>query len=212
MQKFKRMPQISRTHKPEHLTLEQWQVTLRREFGQIQNFRLKNIGQHPVFSEFIVTNPATERSYRVAIRSERLGDNFCSCPDFSVNTLGTCKHIEWTLGRLRNKPGGNKVLSEGFSPPFSEVFLRYGTQHKVVFSAGTESPVSLKEMAAKYFDKDNITEDLEIAYRIHKSGFKIRNWAAFFATISSASFIVLIDSSAASGIFILYKLSSEPIF
>ncbi len=26
-----------------------------------------------------------------------------------------------------------------------------------------------------YFDKDNITEDLEIAYRIHKSGFKIVN-------------------------------------
>ena len=26
-----------------------------------------------------------------------------------------------------------------------------------------------------YFDKDNITEDLEVAYRIHKSGYKIRN-------------------------------------
>ncbi|MFQ5485210.1 MAG: DEAD/DEAH box helicase [Desulfobacterales bacterium] len=157
--KDKKPHQISRTHKPAHLTLEKWQVALRREFGQVQKFRLKNIGQHPVFSEFIVTNPTTERSYRVAVRGERLGDNFCSCPDFSVNTLGTCKHIEFTLAHLRKKRGGRKVLSEGFASPFSEVFLRYGTQRQVVFSAGTEAPVALKELTKEYFDQNNILRD-----------------------------------------------------
>ncbi len=157
--KNKKPPQISRTHKPDDLTLEQWQVTLRREFGQTQNFKLKNIGERPIFSEFIVTNPATKRSYRAAIRSERLGDNFCSCPDFSVNTLGTCKHIEFTLGRLRRKRGGKKTLSEGFSQPFSEVFLRYGAQHRVVFSAGTEAPPALKKLSREYFDRNNILRD-----------------------------------------------------
>ena len=152
----KRLHQISRTHKPAYLTLEQWQVLLRRQFGQAQNFKLKNIGQHPIFSEFIVTNPTTERSYRVAIRSERLGDNFCSCPDFSVNTLGTCKHVEWTLERLRKKRGGRRDLSEGFSPPFSEVFLRYGIRRQVVFSAGTEAPATLKKLAEEYFDENSI--------------------------------------------------------
>src|SRR3989304_2890654 len=150
---------LSRTHKPEHLTLEDWQVALRREFGQAQNFRLKNIGHHPIFSEFIVINPTTKRNYRVAIRSERLGENFCSCPDFSINTLGTCKHIEWTLGRLRKKSGGIKALSKGWTPPFSEVFLRYGTRRQVLFSAGAEAPVILKELADKYFDKNNILRD-----------------------------------------------------
>lgn len=132
---------------------------LRREFGQVQNFTLKNVGQHPIFSEFMVTNPDTERSYRVAIRSERLGDNFCSCPDFTVNTLGTCKHIEWTLAHLRKKRGGRRALSEGFSPPFSEIFLRYGTQRHVVFSAGAEASATLKKLAKEYFDENNILRD-----------------------------------------------------
>ena len=158
--KTKQRFKISRTNKPSHLTLEQWQVALRREFGQAQNFRLKNIGQRPIFSEFIITNPATECSYRVSIRSETLGDNFCSCPDFTVNTLGTCKHIEFTLGRLRRKREGRKALSRGFSPPFSEVFLRYGAQRRAVFSSGTEAPFALKKLAKKYFDENNILRDI----------------------------------------------------
>ncbi len=158
--KTKQRFKISRTNKPPHLTLEQWQVALRREFGQAQNFRLENIGQRPIFSEFIVTNPVTECSYRVAIRSEILGDNFCSCPDFTVNTLGTCKHIEFTLDRLRRKREGQKALSKGFFPPFSEVFLRYGAQRRVVFSSGTEAPCALKKLAKKYFDENNILCDI----------------------------------------------------
>ena len=37
---------------------------------------------------------ASGRAYRVALRGQALFDNYCSCPDFAVNTLGTCKHIE----------------------------------------------------------------------------------------------------------------------
>ena len=158
-QKDKRPLKISPTHKPTHLTVEEWQVILRREFGQAQNFKLKNIGERPIFSEFIITNPSTKRSYRVAIRSERLGENFCSCPDFSVNTLGTCKHIEFTLGRLRKKREGREALAQGFLPSFSEVFLRYGARREVVFLAGREAPESLKTLAREYFDKNNVLQD-----------------------------------------------------
>ncbi len=47
---------------------------------------------------------ATGRAaWRVEIRSvgERL--NYCNCPDFAVNRLGTCKHVEAVLHRLRQK-------------------------------------------------------------------------------------------------------------
>ena len=37
------------------------------------------------------------QEYRVAMRGPGLFDNYCSCPDFSRNTLGTCKHIESIL-------------------------------------------------------------------------------------------------------------------
>ena len=47
---------ISRTHKPDGVALEDWQRTLRREFGERQRFILKNVGGHPLFSEFALTN------------------------------------------------------------------------------------------------------------------------------------------------------------
>ena len=92
---------LSRTSRPANLSLEDWQIALRRQYGQEQNFGLRNLGEQSVFSDFEITNPVSGGVYRVAIRGEHLGDNFCSCPDFTTNSLGTCKHIEFTLQTLR---------------------------------------------------------------------------------------------------------------
>lgn len=147
---------ISRLRKPEDLSLEAWQVVLRRQFGREQNFRLKNIGGEEIFSEFRVTNPQTRRSYRVAIRGEGLGENYCSCPDFTTNTLGTCKHVEYALARLRRKRGARRAFAEGFQPPYSEVYLRYGAKREVVFRPGLACPASLRKLAARYFAPDGV--------------------------------------------------------
>ena len=150
--KGRKITKISRLCKPQDMPLEQWQIALRKQFAQKQNFRLKNIGDEPIFSEFIVTNPQTNGEYRVAIRGQRIGDNYCSCPDFSVNTLGTCKHIEFTLAELQRKQEGKRALAEGFQPAYSEVYLRYGAKREVMFSPGTECPKPLLELALCYFD------------------------------------------------------------
>lgn len=150
---------LSRTRKPEGMPLEQWQVTLRRQFGREQNFEMENIGDRPVFSEFAVTNPASGRTYRVAIRGEPLGVNYCSCPDFAVNTLGTCKHIEFALARLGRSARGRARLQAGHTPPFSEVYLRYGPRRRVVLSLGTEAPRALGQLAARYFDSGGVLLD-----------------------------------------------------
>src|SRR5262245_42878187 len=92
----KKPPKLSRLVKPPHLSLEDWQIQLRRQFGREQNFLLKNLGEDKIFSEFEVTNPQSKSAYRVQIRGARPGDNYCSCPDFATNTLGTCKHLEFT--------------------------------------------------------------------------------------------------------------------
>ncbi len=125
---------LSRTHRPPELTLEEWQVALRREFAQDQDFRLENLAGRRVFSDFAVSNPRTKQTYRVAIRGEGLGVNYCACADYATNTLGTCKHIEFVLARLREKPAVAKALARGYRPPFSEVYLRYGEQRQVLFA------------------------------------------------------------------------------
>jgi superfamily II DNA or RNA helicase len=154
-----RAKKLSRHRKPEGMTTEQWQVELRRQFGRQQKFRLKNLGGHSVFSEFAVTNPQTKQTYRVAIRGEALGVNFCSCPDYAVNTLGTCKHIEFTLARLGRTAKARALLAAGYVPPFSEVYLRYGAQRRVVFAAGTDAPEALNDIAARYFGEQGVLRD-----------------------------------------------------
>jgi len=154
--KGRKIKKISRLRKPEDMPLEQWQIALRKQFAQKQNFRLKNIGEDPIFSEFTVTNSETGGEYRVAIRGQRIGNNYCSCPDFAVNTLGTCKHIEFTLAKLQRKRGGKKAFAEGFQPAYSEIYLRYGAKREVMFSPAAKCPESLLELASRYFDKYGI--------------------------------------------------------
>ncbi len=154
--KKRQPPKISRLQKPANMTLEEWQIQLRREFGREQNFKLANLGDHPVFSEFRVTNPQSRNSYKVRIRGRGVGDNACSCPDFATNTLGTCKHIEFTLARLERKRDFRAQLRDGYQPPASEIYLQYGSHREVRFRPGSECPTELARLSADYFDESGI--------------------------------------------------------
>jgi len=147
---------LSRKRKPEDMSLEQWQRTLRREFGRKQAFTFENIGGHPVFSEYHVTNPTTQRTYRVAIRGVCPGDNYCSCPDFETNTLGTCKHIEWVLLQIESSEKGRRALHAGCQTSYAEVYLRYGLQRRVMLNPGEEggNDSEFMDLAEKHFAFD----------------------------------------------------------
>jgi superfamily II DNA or RNA helicase len=147
---------LSRLHKPEHLSLETWQIELRRQFGQEQKFKLANLGIRSVFSDYQVANPESKTFYRVAIRGEKPGENFCSCPDFVTNTLGTCKHIEFALAKLRRDRAKRAELHAGFAPAHSEIYLRYGAQRAVCFRPGSECPDELAKLAGQYFDSQGV--------------------------------------------------------
>ncbi len=158
----KKKKQASATHKlnrakrPEGMSLEEWQIALRKDHGRKQNFHIDNVGDDPIFSEFSVRNPQTQSSYLVVIRGANVGDNSCTCGDFQTNTLGTCKHIEYTLARLEDKRGGAKALALGRQSGFSEIYLRYGNQRDVIFRPGTDCPRELEAIAREYFDGNGI--------------------------------------------------------
>ena len=147
-------PKLSRHAKPAELSLEAWQIELRRQFGREQKYRIKNLGEEPVFSEYEVANPQSRTTYRVAVRGVQPGDNYCTCPDFATNTLGTCKHIECTLAFLERKRGGKAALAAGCLPPHSEVFLHYGAERQVRFRPGSDCPRELARLASRFFDEE----------------------------------------------------------
>ncbi|MDB5310870.1 MAG: Non-specific serine/threonine protein kinase [Gemmataceae bacterium] len=145
-------PKVSRTAKPEGMSLEEWQTYLRRQFGRDQKFLLKNLGGRAAFSDFLVTNPQSRGTYRVTIRGTTPGDNTCTCPDFTTNTLGTCKHIEFVLARLERGKAAKAGLKAGYRPESGEVFLRYGARREVCFVPPADAPPALAKLAARFFD------------------------------------------------------------
>lgn len=149
-------PKLSRMHKPAEMSLEDWQRELRRQFGREQNFVLKNVGGEKIFSEFEVRNPERKTVYRVQVRGSLPGENFCSCPDFATNTLGTCKHIEFALAVLERQRGAPAALKAGFRPAYSEVLLHYGARREVLFHPGTDCPVALARLAPRFFDGEGV--------------------------------------------------------
>jgi superfamily II DNA or RNA helicase len=157
--KAKSKPRTPRTHKPENMTLEQWQIALRREFGREQKFKLENLDGQAIFSDFLVTNPQTRRTYRISIRGQNPGDNHCSCPDFAVNTLGTCKHIEFTLAKIARRPGAKAVIKRGYHPPFTELYLRYGVDRHVMVRLGSAISPTAAARAAKFLDGNVLRSD-----------------------------------------------------
>src|SRR6204780_4742644 len=153
--KPRKPPRPSPPQAPADLSMHDWQRGLRRQFGREQAFGLENLTTEPFFSEFRISNPASKSSYRVAIRGLHPGDNFCSCPDYATSELGTCKHIEFTLGRLEAKRGAKTAFARGYQPAFSELYLRNEGKRRVHFRAGTDCPPTLREAAADLFDAEH---------------------------------------------------------
>ena len=58
------------------------------------------------------------RQYRVTIRSLHKRANFCSCPDFANNQLGTCKHIEAALHKIGKHPNYARFKDEPAPIPY----------------------------------------------------------------------------------------------
>jgi len=65
----------------------------RHERARTERMRVHSTNRRLLWTDYIVTNALSGKSYRVALRGWERGESYCSCPDFRKNTLGTCKHI-----------------------------------------------------------------------------------------------------------------------
>lgn len=72
--------------------------------------------EYAIFSNFAVRSP-TGMTYHVEIRDLTQRAFSCTCPDFRTNGLGTCKHIEATLIRLKRREKSQFRLAEKTGSP-----------------------------------------------------------------------------------------------
>lgn len=162
--KKKIIEKISHLVKPEGMDLDRWQIGLRKQIARELKLGIRNTGNHPVFTNFKVTNPMTKKIYRVFIGGGDLGMSYCSCPDFAGNTLGTCKHIESVLHRLRRDMTNKLLLEAGWQPEKPTVSLRYGLKRGVVFIYGKNMSARLRAFAREYFNDGELTQEKTLLF------------------------------------------------
>jgi len=82
----------------------------RAERAANERMKVKPLNPKELWTDYTVMNYASGKSYRVALRGWKRGESYCSCPDFRKNTLGTCKHIMYVIGKMENR--FNKTMRE----------------------------------------------------------------------------------------------------
>jgi len=155
--------------KPDNMSVEEWQIALRRQFGNDSSFEIKKISEHPVYADYTVFNPATQSTYKVAIRNspkevaQGINHNFCSCYDFKTNQLGTCKHIEAVLGKQWRNTRLRKYFKEERRPAYTSVYLKYEAERKVMIRIGSERQESFERLSQQYFDENQVLKPRSFA-------------------------------------------------
>ncbi|MFK7992828.1 MAG: DEAD/DEAH box helicase, partial [Granulosicoccus sp.] len=118
--------------------------------------RVNHIAGEPAFGSWTATSVSSashhQRSYTVQIRSLQERANYCTCPDWASNQLGTCKHIEAVLHRLRKM--GETGRSHEQSVPLPFIYLSWsGTDGPAIrLQRSASMDEQLSQLLGRYFD------------------------------------------------------------
>ncbi|MDO4319169.1 MAG: DEAD/DEAH box helicase [Bacteroidales bacterium] len=142
--------------KPDGMSLTDWQKALRRQAAAHEQLVVSPM-EDVATGYFKVYNPTKKRTYTVVYRGPESSWNYCSCPDFHTNQLGTCKHIE-AVGMA----AGGKYARKRYQLPLrSSIYLDYRGKRRVRIRIGDERRDEMLVLAARYFDSDmNLLEGM----------------------------------------------------
>ena len=157
--KKSKKPKISYYVKPEKMSLEEWQIKLRKQVAQTEHFAIHCVDDDLCPGEYSVRNPLKNNDYKVVYRGANSPWNYCSCMDFKTSRLGTCKHVEavrlW-LSRKSNLHVHKEI------PPYTSVYLSYRGERCVKIRIGSDNQEEFRNLAKDYFDSND--ELKEVAY------------------------------------------------
>lgn len=145
-------PKVSNVCKPENMTLEEWQIALRRQTAEKEQYGISEVGRKEYPGYYEVVNPSTHNEYRVVYRGKESPWNYCSCMDFKTSQLGTCKHLEAVA--LWIEAHHKRVCRD--IPPYTSVYLSYRDERQVRLRIGSDNAEEFRRLAAPYFTPDGV--------------------------------------------------------
>lgn len=139
---------------PDDMTIEEWQVALRRETAQNSNFKVEHLDRNRIWGDYLVSG-VTGR-YKVAFRGVQSDRNFCSCLDFRTNGLGTCKHLEAVSLFLQEHVPGYPWAGLSYSAEYSSIFVSYKGGRSIRVRIGAAHRTEFEQLFGEYFDRAGV--------------------------------------------------------
>lgn len=125
------------------------------------------------WTDYAVTNHSSGKTYRVALRGFEPGVSYCSCPDFKINTLGTCKHLIRVERYVKNK-FSKKAQSIPYYRERSSVSVCYLSGFpQLRFLPSANISRASQVIMSRYIDRlvaDNFTEFAKTLTELTESG------------------------------------------
>ena len=146
------IPRMTNVMKPQGMTLVEWQVALRRQQAEKENFIISQVDEKFCPGEYSVKNHLTRNEYKVVYRGKGSVWNYCSCLDFKTSQLGTCKHLEAVKSWLRKKR--EKVHRD--VPSYSSVYVDYKGDRRVKIRIGKDDAGMMGNLARGFFDDQGV--------------------------------------------------------
>ncbi len=127
--------------------------------GESESFAIERCEDlAPPFSTWQV-GVAEGRRYTVEIRSLAERINTCTCLDHAVNGLGTCKHVEAVLHRLRRPGAGGLAQAAGRVSPRVEIFVDARDRRlRVAWPPRLRPSSRVRQRLARFFSADGALE------------------------------------------------------
>ena len=136
-------------------TMLREQIERRRKRGMEELTKVVNRGINPVYSTFEVSS-ISDQKYIVQIHSLTEQLNTCTCPDYLTNTIGTCKHIEGVLARLRKEYAGQWDSFISTIPRVTRIFMHHAGESTIRVTHPIPRSGKLKALLDRYFDVEGI--------------------------------------------------------
>ena len=152
----KKKAKVSHIIKPDNLSMEEWQVKLRRQIAEPAKLKIRCVDDELCPGEYLVDNPLTANEYKVVYRGANSEWNYCSCWDFKTSRLGTCKHIEAVKKWLGTR---KEYRVHRDIPPYTSVYLSYREERCVKIRIGADNKEEYEKLAKDYFDEDSVLKE-----------------------------------------------------
>lgn len=165
------------------------EIARRKVRAELENFTVENLNPNErYYSTFRISN-SKDKQYCVEIRSLTALHNSCDCPDYRSNRLGTCKHIEHILLRLRKKGVRAYKQAANMGSPYTEIFLNPVDGMTIQMNKSTYTKSTIATRIDPFFDGEgqligDVTQAFEtienICTKAHSEDLRISRHIAYF--------------------------------